>query len=178
VAYRELRRIEAELRRRAIDMRRSAGLRDQQTLAVYFPLSNMKGIEIDPFAVQLARVTMWMGHKLAVDELGIDERVLPLVDLSGIRRGDALRLDWPSVDAIIGNPPYHGTKLLRRELGDDYVEWLKREFGIGVKDYAVYWFRKAQSHLQEGGRAGLVATNSIAEGRNRAAALQFIVDNG
>ena len=33
--------------------------------------------------------------------------------------------------------------MLRGELGDDYVEWLKREFGIGVKDYCVYWFRKA-----------------------------------
>lgn len=72
VAYRELRRIEAELRRRATDMRRNAGLAAQQTLAVYFPLSNMTGIELDPFAVQLARVTLWMGHKLAVDELDLD----------------------------------------------------------------------------------------------------------
>src|SRR5207248_3834516 len=118
VAYRELRRIEAELRRRGGDMRRSAGLRDQQTLAVYFPLSNMKGIEIDPFAVQLARVTMWMGHKLAVDELGIDESVLPLTDLSGIRRGDALRLEWPRAQAIVSNPPYHGASNIRSMLGD------------------------------------------------------------
>ena len=143
VAYRELRRIEAELRRRARDMRRSAGLREQETLAVYFPLTNIKGIELDPFAVQLARVTMWMGHKLAVDELDLEENVLPLVDLSGIRRGDALKLEWPRADAIIGNPPYHGDRFLRRELGDEYVEWLKSEFGIGVKDYCVYWFRKA-----------------------------------
>lgn len=74
VAYRELRRIEAELRRRATDMRRNAGLAAQQTLSVYFPLSNMKGIELDPFAVQLARVTLWMGHKLAVDELAMVAR--------------------------------------------------------------------------------------------------------
>jgi hypothetical protein len=178
VAYRELRRIEAELRRRGTDMRRNAGLAGQQTLAVYFPLSNMKGIELDPFAVQLARVTLWMGHKLAVDELGLDETVLPLADLSGIRRGDALRLEWPRADAIIGNPPYHGTKFLRAELGDDYVEWLKAAFGVGVKDYAVYWFRKAHSQLGAGGRAGLVATNSISEGRNREAALDHLVSSG
>lgn len=178
VAYRELRRIEAELRRRATDMRRSAGLAGQQTLAVYFPLSNMKGIELDPFAVQLARVTLWMGHKLAVDELDLNETVLPLVDLSGIRRGDALRFDWPQADAIIGNPPYHGTKFLRAELGDDYVDWLKGEFGIGVKDYAVYWFRKAHARLGRGGRAGLVATNSISEGRNREVTLDYIASTG
>jgi hypothetical protein len=179
VAYHELRRIEAELRRRETDMRRSSGIREQQTLALYFPLSNMRGIEIDQFAVQLARVTLWMGQKQAVDKLGLDhEQVLPLADLSGIVRGDALRLDWPRADAIIGNPPYHGTKFLRAELGDDYVEWLKKEFGIGVKDYAVYWFRKAHDHLGERGRAGLVATNSIREGRNRVAALEFIADSG
>lgn len=178
VAYRELRRIEAELRRRATDMRRGAGLRDQQSLAVYFPVSNMKGIELDPFAVQLARVTLWMGHKLAVDELDLDETVLPLADLSGIQRGDALQVEWPRADAIIGNPPYHGSQRLRSELGDDYVEWLKRDFGIGVKDYAVYWFRKAHERLGPGGRAGLVATNSISQNKNRSASLDWIVATG
>ena len=177
VAYRELRQIEGELRRRETDMRRSAGLREQQSLPVFFPLSNMKGIELDPFAVQLARVTMWMGHKLAVEELDVDENVLPLVDLSGIRRGDALRLEWPRADAIIGNPPYHGSQRLRRELGDDYVEWLKSEFGVGVKDYAVYWFRKAHERLETEGRAGLVATNSISQNRNRGSSLQWILEN-
>src|SRR4029079_17200899 len=97
---------------------------------------------------------------------------LPLTNLSGIVRGDALRMEWPRADAIIGNPPYHGTKFLRAELGDDYVEWLRAQFGIGVKDYAVYWFRKAHDHLGDRGRAGLVATNSIREGRNRGAALE------
>ena len=178
VAYRELRRIEADLRRRARDMRRSAGLREQAELALFFPLANIKGIEIDPFAVQLARVTLWMGHKLAVDELDLEERVLPLVDLSGIRRGDALKLDWPRADAIIGNPPYHGSQRLRGELGDDYVEWLRSEFGIGVKDYAVYWFRKAHERLESGGRAGLVATNSISQNRNRGPSLQWITETG
>jgi hypothetical protein len=178
VAYRELRRIEAELRRRATDMRRNAGLRDQQSLALYFPLSNMKGIEIDPFAVQLARVTLWMGHKLAVEELDIHEEVLPLTDLSGIQRADALAIEWPRADAIIGNPPYHGSQRLRRELGDDYAEWLKREFGIGLKDFAVYWFRKAHEALSLGGHAGLVATNSVSQNRNRSASLQWIVDTG
>ena len=121
---------------------------------------------------------MWMGHKLAVDELDLEERVLPLVDLSGIRRGDALKLEWPRADAIIGNPPYHGSQRLRGELGDDYVEWLKSEFGIGVKDYAVYWFRKAHERLEAGGRAGLVATNSISQNRNRPPSLGWILRTG
>ncbi|MCZ7538040.1 MAG: hypothetical protein M5T61_20335 [Acidimicrobiia bacterium] len=56
---------------------------------VFYPLTNLRGIEIEPFAVLLARVTLWMGHKLAVDELEIAEPVLPLADLSGIWNRDA-----------------------------------------------------------------------------------------
>jgi hypothetical protein len=177
VAYRQLRRIEAELRARVAELRREAGLGDQESIA-FFPLTNMRGIEIEPFAVKLARVTLWMGHKLAVQELDLPERVLPLVDLSGIQRGDALRIEWPRADAIIGNPPYHGSQMIRGELGDEYAEWIRQEFGIGLRDYAVYWFRKAHEGLPDGGRAGLVATNSVSQGRARQVSLHWIVANG
>jgi hypothetical protein len=178
VAYRELRRIEAALRRRAEDMRRSAGLRRQEALALHFSLTNLRGIESEPFAVELARLSLALGHKLAVDELGLSESVLPLPDLSGIRQADALRVEWPHADAIIGNPPYHGSQQIRRQLGDDYAEWLKQEFGIGLKDYAVYWFRKAHEALPDGGRAGFVATNSITQNRNREPSLEWILETG
>jgi restriction-modification enzyme MmeI-like protein len=177
IAYRELRRIEAELRNQIATLRRSAGLPDQAELSL-FPIQNMKGIEIEPFAAKLARVTMWIGHKLAVDKLGVDEPVLPLVNLSEIRQGDALRVPWPRANAIISNPPYHGSQRLRGELGDEYVEWLTQEFGIGIKDYAVYWFRKAHPHLADGGRAGLVVTNSVSQNRNRGPTLDWIIENG
>ncbi len=178
VAYRELRRLEQRLHEREVELRRREGLRDQGSLSLHFPLSNVRGIEIEGFAVALARVTLWMGHKLAVDELGLSEATLPLVDLSGIQIGDALRMEWPRADAIIGNPPFHGTKTMRSVLGDTYVEWLRRSFGVGVKDYCVYWFRTAHEHLGTGGRAGLVGTNSIAEGKNREAGLDYIVESG
>ncbi len=178
VAYRELRRLERRLYEREVELRRKAGLKDQGSLSLHFPLQNMKGIEIDGFAVALARVTLWMGHKLAVDELELDESTLPLADLSGIQIADALRVPWPRADAIIGNPPFHGTKSLRSVLGDAYVEWLRDEFGVGVKDYCVYWFRAAHDALAEGKRAGLVGTNSIREGQNRRASLDHIVANG
>jgi hypothetical protein len=114
VAYRELRRLEQRLHQREVELRRKEGLKDQTSLSLNFPLSNMKGIEIESFAVALARVTLWMGHKLAVDELELSEATLPLADLSGIQIGDALRIPWPRADAIIGNPPFHGSQQLRR----------------------------------------------------------------
>lgn len=178
VAYRDLRRIEKRLGEIEQSLRTKAGLQEQQSLNLFFPIENVRGIEIDPFGVQLARVTLWMGHKLAVDELGVDESVLPLRDLSGVQLGDALRLDWPKAGAIIGNPPFHGDRNLRRVLGDEYVEWLRNEFGVGVKDLCVYWFRKAHDALAPGNRAGLVGTNSISQNRARSASLDYIVENG
>ncbi len=179
VAYRELRRVELCLRERLAELRSAEGIAPQEEME-FFPIANMKGIEVEAFAAELARVTLWMGHKLASDEMrdhGLSEPTLPLVDLSGIQRAHALRIEWPEADAIIGNPPYHGSQRIRKELGDAEVEFLKGEFGIGVKDYAVYWFRKAHERLKPGGRAGLVATNSITQNRNRKASLEWILKN-
>lgn len=178
VAYRELRRIERDLLGREADLRREAGLPERPRLSVFFPLANIRGIETDAFAVLLARTTLWMGQRLAVEELGLDESTLPLPSLSGIMRGDALRVGWPRADAIIGNPPYHGSQRLREVLGDEQVEWLAQRFGCGIQDLAVYWFRRAAEEMQPGARAGYVATNSISQGRARRAGLNHVVERG
>ncbi|MGI8579959.1 MAG: DNA methyltransferase, partial [Solirubrobacteraceae bacterium] len=178
VAYRELRRLERRLHEREVELRRRAGLRDQGSLSAFFPLSNMRGIEIEAFALALARVTLWMGHKLAVDELELSESTLPLQDLSGLQLADALSVPWPRADAIIGNPPFHGSQNIRRVMGDVYAERLKKTYGVGLKDYCVYWFRRAHDQLEPGGRAGLVGTNSVSQNRARGASLNHIVEQG
>jgi hypothetical protein len=180
IAYRELRRLERRLHEKERDLRLAQGRRQatQGALTAFFPLTNIKGIEINAFAVALARVTLWMAHKLAVDELDLDESTLPLENLSGIQAADALRIDWPRASVIIGNPPFHGDRHLRGLLGDDYVEWLKDTFHCGIKDHCVYWFRKAQDHLEPGQRASLVGTNSISQNRARSASLNYVVENG
>jgi hypothetical protein len=180
IAYRELRRLERRLGEKELALRHAQGRRKatQGALTAFFPLTNIKGIEINAFAVALARVTLWMAHKLAVDELDLDEATLPLENLSGIQVADALRIDWPRASVIIGNPPFHGDRHLRGLLGDDYVQWLKNTFHCGVKDHCVYWFRKAQDHLEPGQRGGLVGTNSISQNRGRSASLNYIVENG
>jgi hypothetical protein len=119
-----------------------------------------------------------MAHKLAVDELDLPERTLPLEDLSGIQAGDALRIEWPAASVVIGNPPFHGDRHLRGLLGDDYVKWLEQTFNCGIKDYCVYWFRKTHEHLRPGQRAGLVGTNSITQNRARPASVGHVLDAG
>jgi hypothetical protein len=178
LAYRELRRIERRLHEREAELRSVAGLPEARRLNIFFPLANIKGIEIEAFAVSLARVTLWMAHRLAVEELALDETTLPLADLSGIVNADALQVAWPQANAIIGNPPYHGSQNLRSVLGDERVEWLKERFGCGVQDLAVYWFRCAADQMRPGTRAGFVATNSVSQGRARQASLNYVVEHG
>ncbi|UOW01604.1 DNA methyltransferase [Agrococcus sp. SCSIO52902] len=177
VAYRELRGLEAELKARVASLAARDGLAAPKDLP-YYPLANVQGIDIEQVAVQIARVVLWMGHRQMVDRYGEAEPVLPLQDLSAIRAADALRVDWPETDAIIGNPPFVGSQFVRGSLGDEYVDWLAKRFRVGIKDLCVYWFRKTVEHMRAGQRAGLVGTNSIAQNRARSASLEYIIAQG
>jgi type II restriction/modification system DNA methylase subunit YeeA len=79
---------------------------------------------------------------------------------------------WPSCDVIVSNPPFLGTKKLRRELTDDYVEALFDIYGDRIpsfSDLCCYWFEKARQLIEDGAckRAGLLATQGIRGGLNR-----------
>jgi hypothetical protein len=177
IAYREIRALEQLAKGRIVELAKAGGVASPGSLPS-FPISNIYGIEIDDFAVLIARMTLWMGHKLVADAYGLVEPVLPLVDLTNIRVDDALASPWPDVDVIIGNPPFNGSQHLRAALGADYVEWLRRTFDCGIKDLCVYWFRKAADHLPAGGHAGLIGTNSISQNRARQASLDYVLRQG
>lgn len=177
VAYREIRRLHRDALLRLEQLSRVEGR--AFPVAVAQPrLEHMLGIEKDEFAVALARVVLWIGHKLAIDRFELADAPLPLPLLDGIRQGDALHLPWPDTDAIVGNPPFHGASHVRSIVGDAEVDWLKSEFGVGVKDYCVYWFRRTVDHLAPGQRAGLVGTNSISQNLGRSASLDYVVEKG
>jgi len=178
IAYRELRALESLLKRRIGDLAQHTGLPAPAGDLPYYPLRNLQGIDIERVAVMIARVTLWMGHRQMMELYGPAEAPLPLVDLSGIRAADALRIQWPETDAIIGNPPFLGDRKIRAALGSGYVEWLKQEFGVGVVDFAAYWFRRAADHLTPGQRAGLVSTNTLRENKHRLASLDYVVQRG
>lgn len=178
VAYRELRSLEHQLKARIATLAAEQGAAKPPGPWPYYRLSNLQGIDIEPVAVLIARVTLWMGHRQMVDRFGEAEPVLPLVDLSSIRIADALSAEWPETDAIVGNPPFLGAKHLRPQRGDAYVDWMIRQFGVGVKDYCVYWFRIAHDHLKPEQRAGLVGTNSVSQTSGRSASLDYLLADG
>ena len=177
VAYQELKRIEQVLIQKIADKRKQPP--SQMEMGFVTPLQFF-GLDTNPFAVQLARVTMTIARKIAIDRFELTEPALPLDSLDqNILCQDALFTDWPRADAIIGNPPFLGGKHARLALGDEYMERVFARFS-DVKDsvdFCSYWFRKAHDHIDENGRAGLVGTNSISQGKSRTASLDYIVQN-
>ncbi|MFN7311499.1 MAG: DNA methyltransferase [Vampirovibrionales bacterium] len=140
------------------------------------------GLDVNHFAVELAKLTLEIGRKKAVDELHLDENVLPLNNLQdNLICADALFSDWPEADAIIGNPPFLGSRHFRKEgFTDDYIDKMHalypdKEFPNSA-DLCAYWFRKAQDHSAT--RCGLVSSNSIAQGVSRQAGLEYILNHG
>jgi type II restriction/modification system DNA methylase subunit YeeA len=149
------------------------------------------GIETEFYAHELASVVVWIGflqwkHEHAVH----DDREPILEKLTNIENGDAiLRYDaegkpyepeWPKADFIVGNPPFLGSRRLRRELGDQYVDDLFALYEGRVPhevDLVTYWFSKSFAEVQSSqSRAGLLATQAIRAGSNRIVLDRIIVE--
>lgn len=141
---------------------------------------NLKGIEINPFAAELARIAIWIGEIQWMRRNGFSESRDPILKpIVTIECRDALIADtgseavWPDADVVIGNPPFLGYSPMRGALGDAYVDSLRAVYKHAVPAFAdlvCYWFHKASTLVTDGKivRAGLVATNSIRGGKNRA----------
>ena len=143
--------------------------------------ANVKGIELNPYAAELARVSVWIGEIQWMRRNGFAEARDPILrPLDTIECRDAiltpdnLEPEWPAADVVIGNPPFLGGKLLITHLGEDYVSRMFSTYAGRVPaeaDLVCYWFEKAGRQIASGqaARAGLVATNSIRGGANRRA---------
>ena len=143
--------------------------------------ANVKGIEINPYAAELARVSVWIGEIQWMRRNGFAEAHDPILKpLDTIECRDAIlsaddsEPDWPAADAVVGNPPFLGGKLLISHLGEDYVARMFSTYAGRVPaeaDLVCYWFERAGRQIASGKarRAGLVATNSIRGGANRRA---------
>jgi hypothetical protein len=87
----------------------------------------------------------------------------------------------PGFDAFIGNPPFMGGKKISGSLGKSYREYLSGVIGRGVKgnaDLCAYFFLRAARLLRPGGMAGLLATNTIAQGDTREVGLDQLTERG
>lgn len=140
---------------------------------------NVIGIELNEYAAELARVTVWIGELQWRKEHGYQFKLNPVLEaLDHIECRDALVDEsgaaavWPAASVIVGNPPFLGDKRMRKELGDGYTELIRSAYAgrvPGGADLVCYWFEKAREQIADHGlgAAGLVSTNVIARGANR-----------
>jgi type II restriction/modification system DNA methylase subunit YeeA len=140
---------------------------------------NLLGIELNPYAAELARVSVWIGEIQWMRRNGYEAARNPILrTLNTIECRDAVlapdggRADWPKADVVVGNPPFLGASRMLRELGAEYSASLRAAWDPivpGFADLVCFWFAKAWQQMLVGNlhRVGLVATNSIRGGTNR-----------
>jgi type II restriction/modification system DNA methylase subunit YeeA len=137
--------------------------------------ASVKGIELNEYAAELARITVWIGEIQWMVQNGYGANRNPILQaLDQIENHDALLSSdgtvavWPAADAVIGNPPFVGDKKMKGELGQAYSATLRAAYKgrvAGGADLVCYWFHKAVA--AKVGTIGFVASNLIRRGRNR-----------
>lgn len=200
LSYRELVRVEIALMTKLKKTVSEKNFEEQAKSISLVSPRQFYGIDRDSFGVELAKVTLMLAKKLALDEaIAVLQReqielplhgdeALPLDNLdANFICDDALFAPWPQVDAIVGNPPYLDARKITVEHGRTYVDRMRAAYPDipGRADYCVYWFRKAHDNLPANtddkptsGRAGLVGTNTIRQNYSREGGLDHIVSTG
>lgn len=198
IAYKELRMLEIKVWQAKLDMMKG----NSQNLSWDFgfdsvvSLDNFFGIEIDDFAVQIARLSLWLAeHQMNVkfrEAFGQSRATLPLKDSGHIVHGNSLRLDWQTVCPndgeqeiyVVGNPPFGGSG----NRTDEQTADMEKVF-VGFKkfkflDFVTAWFWKGANYLKDSHDKGsqakmaLVSTNSIAQGEQVAMLFPYIFGLG
>jgi hypothetical protein len=138
-------------------------------------ISQFYGIEINDFAVTVAKTALWIAEsqmmKETEDVVHMTLDFLPLKSYANIVEGNALRTEWADViprhelDYIMGNPPFVGARMMGAEQKDDVNAIFPGWKNAGNLDYVSCWYKKA-ADLMTGTsiRAALVSTNSVTQG--------------
>ena len=150
------------------------------------------GIEINDFAVTVAKTALWIAESQMMNETEEIVRMhlefLPLTSYANIVEGNALRVDWESVvpkdklNYIMGNPPFVGYSLQSKSQKEDMLSIYVDEKGkpyktAGKIDYVAGWyFKAAQLMVNSKIRTAFVSTNSITQGEQVAGVWKPLYD--
>ena len=151
-------------------------------LGAYKPIqvsiSQFYGIEINDFAVTVAKTALWIAEsqmmKETEDVVHMQLDFLPLKTNANIVEGNALQTDWEQIvpknelSYIMGNPPFVGARYMSKEQKDDLISVFGKDWrNSGNLDYVSCWYKKT-ADMMVGTiiRAALVSTNSISQGEN------------
>ena len=140
-------------------------------------ISQFYGIEINDFAVTVAKTALWIAESQMMKEtenvVHMTLDFLPLKSYANIVEGNALRTEWTDVipkhelDYIMGNPPFVGGMMMSRAQHDDLANSFPECKKIGEADYVAGWYAKAAHYIQGMRvRCAFVSTNSICQGQS------------
>ena len=178
-AYRQLRTIENRIIED--ELSEETGNAGQTSLViaqdspVRVSLDQLYGIEINDFAVSVAKTALWITEEQMLRKtqeiyVGYDFDFLPLRSLSNLHEGNALKTDWSEVfpddlTYLVGNPPFLGARNQSKEQKAELLEVFDGAKSAGNIDYCGAWYMKAARFTQgKRTRCALVSTNSICQG--------------
>lgn len=187
ITYKEMRRLEIRI------LKLLRRLRDEIMIDFFedskITLNNFYGIEVDDFASEVARLSLWIAeHQMNVEaerEINLKQALLPLKDAGKITKANALRVDWNEVlphnenDEIylIGNPPYIGAKLQNKEQKEDMKLTIGEKLKYKQMDYISSWFYKGVDFINTAkAKLAFVTTNSIFQGEQVAFVWQPLLE--
>ena len=139
-------------------------------------LNQFYGIEINDFAVTVAKTALWISEDQMMKEteeiIHANIDFLPLKSYANIVEGNALRMDWEEVvskndlNYIMGNPPFVGARLMTKSQKEDINEIFGKKWkNSGNLDYVSAWYKKASDYIINTNiQVAFVSTNSISQG--------------
>lgn len=147
------------------------------------------GIEINDFAVTVAKTALWIAESQMMKETEEIVRMhldfLPLTSYANIVEGNALRTDWEAVvpkdklNYIMGNPPFIGGMMMSKDQKADIITLLGNTKGVGELDYVAGWYKKAMDYMKKTSiSTAFVSTNSICQGQQAVTMWKPIFENG
>ena len=152
-------------------------------------LDQFYGIEINDFAVRVAKTALWIAQLQSNNEseslLDISIEDFPLKDSANIVEGNALRMDWNDVlpasecGYVMGNPPFLGARNQSKEQKAEIADVFHDAKNCGNIDYVAGWYMKTAEYISSYPiRCGFVSTNSICQGEQVANVWKPIYDLG
>lgn len=165
------------------------GLGDENFSPIKVSIGQFYGIEINDFAVTVAKTALWIAESQMMKEteniLHITLEFLPLKSYTNITEGNALRIDWNDVipngelNYIMGNPPFIGARLMNETQKEDIANIFKGTKGAGNLDYVSCWYKKATNYIDNTKiEVAFVSTNSITQGEQTAILWKDILEQG
>ena len=162
------------------------GFGDEAITGDRVKLGQFYGVEINDFAVAVARTALWIsrlkanGETSMFMEMGGDD--FPLNESANIVQGNALRIDWNDVlpanecSFIMGNPPFIGYSNHTKEQESDRALIFGK---VKTVDYVACWYWKAAEYMEDlNVRAAFVSTNSICQGQQVEPVWKPLFDKG